>query len=503
MKLPGMMCWLMQDPFPATTYNTMYRIEKDSLGEKQIASDALYGIHSVRARENFPGNSSFPVEWYKSVGITKLACYNTYRKYRTAAEAKSGKNIPFKTINDDILDALRTSAKEVSAGNHFDHFIIPSVQGGAGTSINMNINEIITNSALLKIGHKCGEYTLIDPLEHANIFQSTNDVIPTALTIAVLQLLQSLEEKINLLHQKVEEFEKKNREKLRPGYTQMQAAVPSSFGILFSTYNEALSRDWWRVSKCSERIKQVNLGGGAIGTGLSLPRFFIMEVVPELRALTGLPLAHSENLSDATSNMDKWVEIHATLKAHAVNLEKMSSDLRLLASDLAGEKTISIPDRQVGSSIMPGKINPVIPEFVISAAHKIYSNDVLISSLSGQGALELNAYLPVIGSSVLESINLLISCNITLLNNLFSGLLINETAGYEAVIHSPSVTTALSPHIGYHRAAELAGLMKDKKINIFEANNILKLIDETKLKSILEPGNLLKLGFSLDDLLIQ
>jgi aspartate ammonia-lyase len=225
-----------------------------------------------------------------------------------------------------------------------------------------------------------------------------------------------------------------------------------------------------------------------------------MEVIPELRNLTGLPLAHSENLADATSNMDKWVEIHATLKAHAVNLEKISSDLRLLSSDLSGDGTISIPDRQVGSSIMPGKINPVISEFVISAAHKIYSNDVLISSLSGLGTLELNAYLPVIGSSVIESINLLISCNVTLLNNLFSGLLINEKAGYEAVIYSPSVTTALNPHIGYHKAAELATLMKDKKISIFEANGILKLIDETKLKSILEPGNLLKLGFSLDDL---
>ena len=478
----------------------MYRIEKDSLGEKQIPSDALYGIHSIRAIENFPGISPFPVEWYKAVGITKLACYNTYRNFRKAAEGKSGKNLTFNVINDNVLDALCAAAKEVSAGTYFDHFIIPAVQGGAGTSINMNINEIITNSALLSTGHKCGEYTFIDPLEHANIYQSTNDVIPTALTIAVIILLQSLEEKINQLRQKVEELEKKNREKLRQGYTQMQSAVPSSFGILFSTYNEALSRDWWRVSKCSERIKQVNLGGGATGTGLSLPKFFIMDVVPELRKLTGLPMSHSENLSDATSNMDKWVEIHATLKAHAVNLEKMSSDLRLLSSDLVGDKTISIPDRQIGSSIMPGKINPVIPEFVISAAHKIYSNDVLISSLCGQGTLELNAYLPVIGTSIIESINLLISCNSTLLNNLFTGLLINETAGYEAVIHSPSITTALSPYMGYHKASELALLMKDQKINIFEANSILKLIDETKLKSILEPGNLLKLGFALDDL---
>jgi aspartate ammonia-lyase len=478
----------------------MYRKEKDSLGEKKIPSGVLYGIHSERARENFPGNTLFPVEWYKSVGITKLACYNTYRKFRVASEDKLGKNLPFINIPDEIVNALVASSKEVSDGIHFEHFIIPGIQGGAGTSINMNINEIITNSALLKCRHKPGEYTYIDPLEHANIFQSTNDVIPTALTVAVMRLLQVLEEKINSLRQKVEEFEKSTRDSLRQGYTQMQAAVPSSFGLLFSTYNEALSRDWWRVSKCTERIKQVNLGGGAIGTGLSLPRFFIMEVVPELRDLTGLPLAHSENLSDATSNMDKWVEIHATLKAHAVNLEKMTSDLRLLASDLTRDKIICIPDRQVGSSIMPGKINPVISEFVISSAHKIYANDVLVSSLSGQGTLELNAYLPSIGSAVIESINLLISCNVTLLNNLFSGLVINKPAGFEIVINNPSVTTALTPYIGYHKAAELASLMKDKKISIFEANSILKLIDESKLKSILEPGNLLKLGFSLDDL---
>lgn len=477
----------------------MFRTEKDSLGQKQIPSDALYGIHAVRAKENFPGNSQFPSEWYKAVGITKLACYNTYRKFRDAAIEKRGKDIPVKIIADDILSALINSAAEVAEGKYYDQFIVPSIQGGAGTSINMNINEIIANLSLLKTGNKAGEYNLIDPTEHANIFQSTNDVIPTSLTIAVMKLLQSLEEQINILRSKVEEFEKGSREKLRPGYTQMQEAVPSSFGLLFSTYNEALSRDWWRVSKCSERIKQVNLGGGAIGTGLSLPRFFIMEVVPELRNLTGLPLAHSENLCDATSNMDKWVEIHATLKAHAVNLEKMSSDIRLLASDI-GSGTISIPERQVGSSIMPGKINPVIAEFVVSSAHKIYANDVLISSLAGQGTLELNAYLPVIGCAVIETINLLISCNISLVNNLFSGLKINEETAYNALIFSPTLNTALTPYIGYHKAAELAKLMKEKKINIFEANTILKVLSESKLKSILLPGNLLKLGFSLDDL---
>jgi aspartate ammonia-lyase len=478
----------------------MYRTEKDTLGEKQVPSDALYGIHAVRAKENFPGNTPFPIEWYQAVGIVKIACYKTYRKFRDAASKKLGNDLPFKPISDEILDALIAAGVEVSEGKHFGNFIVPGVQGGAGTSINMNVNEIVANVALLKTGNKCGDYTYIDPTDHSNIYQSTNDVIPTALTVAVIRLLQELEDKINLLRQKVEVYEKQNREKLRPGYTQLQEAVPSSFGLLFSTYNEALSRDWWRVSKCFERIKQVNLGGGATGTGLAIPRFFIMDVIPELRALTGLQLSHSENLSDATSNTDRWVEIHATIKAHAVNLEKMSSDIRLLASDIAGEKSLTIPEKQVGSSIMPGKINPVIPEFVISAAHKVYSNDSLISSLCGQGAFELNAYLPVIGCSIIESLNLLISCNLTLLANLFSGLVVNEKVGYKALISSPSVTTALTPHIGYHKAAEVALLMKEKKIDIFDANRILKVIGEEKLKIILQPGNLLKLGFSLDEL---
>jgi aspartate ammonia-lyase len=478
----------------------MFRIEKDPLGEKEIPADALFGIHALRAKENFPFTSPFPIEWYQSVGFTKLACYNTYRKFRDAAVKKKGKDLSFKIIDDKILDALIFSAREVADGKHFDQFIVPAVQGGAGTSINMNVNEIITNISLIKTGNKCGNYTYIDPTEHANIYQSTNDVIPTALTIAVMKLLQLLEDGINNLRQKIEKLERENREKLRPGYTQLQEAVPSSFGLLFSTYNDALSRDWWRVSKCFERIKQVNLGGGAIGTGMAVPRFFIMEIIPELRSLTGLQLSHSENLADATANLDRWVEIHAILKAHAVNLEKMVSDLRLLASDIAAYRTIQIPEKQVGSSIMPGKINPVIPEYVISAAHKIYSNDVLISSLCGQGALELNAYLPVIGTSLIESLNLLISCNKTLLQNLITGLKINESEGYKALMMSPSVTTALTPHIGYHKASDIAGLMKEKKIDIFKANTILGYIDKEKLKIILEPGNLLKSGFTLDDI---
>jgi len=478
-----------------------FRIENDLVGSKNVPEDALYGIHALRAKENFPDDTIFSIEWYKSVGLVKQACYETCLAYTKAVAAKHpGKEFPFHMITEEILLVLIMSAKEVSEGKYFDQFIVPAISGGAGTSINMNINEIITNSALLKIGKKPGNYNFIDPVEHANVFQSTNDVIPTALRIAVMNLLTKLESAINEVRGKVEDQENLNRDHLRIGYTQMQEAVPSSFGKLFSTYNEALSRDWWRVSKCFERIKLVNLGGGATGTGLAIPRFFIMEAIVHLQNITGLPLARSENMADATSSLDSWVEIHATLKAHAVNLEKMVSDLRLLASDV-GAREIDLPQKQAGSSIMPGKINPVIPEFVISTAHRVYANDQLITSLCAQGCLELNAYIPIIGHALIESLMLLIASDQTIKVNLIDGLKINSVTGKEKLLSSPAITTALIPYIGYNKASDLAKTMKSKGMDIFAANKELNLIKEEKLKILLKPENLLKLGYTLDDII--
>lgn len=480
----------------------MDRTEKDFLGEKKISNDALYGIHSVRAKQNFPDHSPFSLDWYKAVGLTKLACYLTYDKFKKAiVEKYPEKEIPINLFEQRIIDALIESAEEISEGKYFDHFIVPAVQGGAGTSINMNVNEIITNVALKKLGKNTGDYQTIDPIEHANIYQSTNDIIPTSLKVAIIKLLVELEERINGLRFDVEKLENNSRNQLRIGYTQMQEAVPSSYAMLFSSYNEALSRDWWRVSKCFERIKVVNLGGSAIGTGMAVPRFFIMEATPTLQKLTNLPITRSENMPDATSNLDTLVEVHAILKSHAVNLEKMVSDIRLLSSDLIGNNEVSIPHKQVGSSIMPGKVNPVIPEFVISSSHKIYANDSLVSSLSAQGCLELNAYLPIIGHAILESINLLIAANKTLKQNLFNGLTINNQKAEERLFKSPAITTALSPHIGYHKATELAKEMKTSGLDIFQANEKLQIIDTKKLKKILQPQNLLKMGFTLDDII--
>ena len=481
---------------------TTMRIEKDFLGEKNIPEDALYGIHSLRARDNFPDRTTFPEAWYRSLAITKLACYQTYQKFTKAVDQKYPHTaLSLRFIKSNILEALISSAQEMARGEHFKHFIVPAIQGGAGTSINMNINEIITNRSLQKTGRQPGEYTYIDPIEDANIYQSTNDVVPTALRVTLMRLLEDLEQTINDLRGPMEQLENKHRNDLRIGYTQMQEAVPSSYGKLFSTYNEALSRDWWRVSKCAERIKMVNLGGSAIGTGITIPTFYIMEVVPVLRQLTGLPISRSENMPDATNNLDAFVEVHATLKAHAVNLEKMVSDLRLLSSDLFGQHEIAIPQKQLGSSIMPGKINPVIPEYVISAVHKVFSNDMLVSSLSGQGNLELNAYLPVIGCTMIESVNLLAGINRTLTNNMIKGLSVYSQTALNRLYRSPAVTTALIHYTGYNKAADLAKYMKEKKIDIFEANSHFQYVTHQTLLSLLSADNLLKMGFRINDLL--
>ena len=478
------------------------RTENDFIGNLDIPDNALYGIHSLRAKNNFPIEVPFQIEWYKAVGITKLACYITYENFKIAALKKyKSSDILINFFDEEVITVLKRSAEEVAEGKYFENFIVPAIQGGAGTSINLNINEIIANSSLQKLNKKLGDYKIIDPIEHANIYQSTNDVIPTALKVATIGLLEKLEDRINKLRFEIEKQENKHRNTLRIAYTQMQEAVPSSYGKLFSTYNDALSRDWWRVSKCFERIKIVNLGGSAVGTSLAVPRYFVMEVVQNLQKLTKIPITKSENLNDATNNLDSFVEVHAILKSHAVNLEKIVSDIRLISSELINNKEVSIPKMQVGSSIMPSKVNPVIPEFVVSAAHKIYSNDLLISNLSAQGNLELNAYLPIIGNALLESIKLLIAANKTLEENLISGIEIDVSIAKEKLFNSPSITTALSPYIGYNKASELSNEMRKNNCNVFEANKKLNLIAQQKLETVLQTQNLLKAGFSLNDLL--
>jgi len=477
------------------------REESDFLGSLSLPDDALYGIHALRSAHNFPGEDGVHAEWYRAMGLTKQAVYRCIRAFKKAAEQRfPADHLPAGMENMEVFDRLEEAASEVAAGKYHEHFIVPAIQGGAGTSINMNMNEILSNVALNKMGYDPGRYDVVDPYRHANLFQSTNDVVPTALKLAVMQQLQVLEEVINQLRARVEELEKKHRNSMRNAYTQMQQALPSSYGMLFSAYNEALARDWWRVSRCFERIKVVNLGGGATGSGLAIPRYFVMEVLYHLQQLTSLPVTRSENHTDATQNLDTLVEIHGILKAHAVNMEKMASDMRLLASDIAGQPDISIPKRQPGSSMMPGKVNPVIPEFVVSIAHKVYSNDVLITSLCGQACLDLNAYTPTIGHAMLDSIKMLISAGRTMKDMLFEGLSVRNSVSMEKVLHSPGITTVLIPYLGYRNAEKLASFMTERHCSILEANDKLRLMDAKKLEDLLTPEKLLRLGYSLKDM---
>ena len=366
---------------------TVTRTEKDFLGTVEIPAQALWGIHSYRAAKNFPAasNPPFSLPWFKALAQVKLACYLTYQKLKIQANLQALYHYPF--FSDEILNALISAAREMATGKYFEHFILPAITGGAGTSINMNINEIITNLALQLLGRRPGDYLHIDPFEHANVFQSTNDVVPTALKIAIIQQTKQLEGEINQTRQMLEAQEKKYRSILRPGITQLQIAIPSSYGHLLSSFVDGLARDWWRCSKCVERLKVINLGGSAIGTGAGVPRFFLMEVANTLRDICQLPLARAENLADTTSNWDNLVEVSGMIKAHGVNLEKQLSDWRFLAADSTLNFGVQIPATQVGSSIMPGKVNPVICEYIISCCHQVYCNDLLVSNLAGQGAL--------------------------------------------------------------------------------------------------------------------
>ena len=476
-----------------------YRTETDFLGSEEIPREALYGIHSKRALSNFLNHIPFHKEWYQAVGQVKLACYQTYRQFKKLAQKEFNNQPPIQFFSDEIINSLASASAEVVEGKHFEHFIIPAVQGGAGTSINLNISEIIANRSLQLMGRNPGEYDIADPIEQANVYQSTNDVIPTALKIVIMQMLRKLEVSVNKSRKTIEQMEGKYRNTPRVGYTQLQEAVPTTYGRMFAAYNDALSRDWWRISKAWERIKVVNLGGGAIGSGISVPRYFIIEVVQQLKDITKLPLSRGENLNDVTSNLDSIVEVSAILKAHAVNLEKIVSDIRLLASDISST-SLQIPQKQTGSSIMPGKVNPVIPEFVISSCHQIYSNDQLITSLAALGNLELNAYLPQIGHAIIDNLKLLIFANESMNNNMLVGIKIDEEKSKTYFFYSPALTTALSPFIGYHKAVEIAKLMRAKDLNIFEANKKLQLISDKKLEEILKAENLISLGFSLKDL---
>jgi aspartate ammonia-lyase len=438
--------------------NHAIRIEQDSLGELPIPATVLHGIHTARALENFPLTRR-PVhpELARAHGTVKLACARTNRALGAWADD------PAKA------DAIELACGELSAGELIENIIVDALQGGAGTSTNMNVNEVLANRALEILGLPPGGHDCVSPLDDLNLHQSTNDTYPTALKLAAIRLLQALEKNVVALQESFQAAEKKFAHVVKVGRTEMQDAVLTTLGRSFGAYAEAINRDRWRIYKCEERLRVVNLGGTAIGTGVTAPRQFIFQAVESLRELTGIGFCRAENLMDATQNADVYVEVSGILKAHAVSLLKICSDLRLLSSGPeAGLGEIRLPARQAGSSIMPGKVNPVIPEAVSQVAMLVMGHDATIAQACAAGSLELNPFLPLVANCLLESMDLLARADDILRRHCIEGVEAEETRCREHVETSTATATALVPVLGYEHAAEAARFAKENHTTIRE-----------------------------------
>jgi aspartate ammonia-lyase len=452
------------------------RTEQDFLGEKQIPAEAYWGIHTARAVENFSfSKRTVHPDLIKAYALVKKAC--------AAANAELG------FLAKDIAQAVQSAALEIAEGKYPEQFPIDALQGGAGTSTNMNVNEVIANRALEILGKPHGEYTAIGPLEHVNMHQSTNDTYPTALKIAALFKLKTLSDNCASLQDICQEKEKQYADILILGRTELTAAVPMTLGRVFSGYAEAFGRDRWRTFKCEERIRNTNLGGTAIGTGLTAPRKYIFLVTEKLQQLTGLPVARAENLVDQTMNADSFVEVSGILCALSVNLSKVARDLRLY--QLLGE--ISLPQLQTGSSIMPGKVNPVMIEAILQTTLVVQEKHNLIMNAAAQGSLQINEFLPLIADSLLTMLDLLISTTRSLTLHI-EGLCVDAATCLRHVEESPALITALIPQISYKDAEKVvAQFNKEQKVNMRHFLN--EKFGTEFVNKMLSPQQLNQLGY--------
>jgi aspartate ammonia-lyase len=428
-----------------------YRTEHDLIGEAAVPVAALHGVHTQQALENFQ-LSGRPVDeqLIRAFGTVKLACARTNRGLGAWQD------------DDAKAEAIERACAELAEGRLSEHIVVDRLQGGAGTSTNMNVNEVLANRALELLGEPHGAYARVSPLDDINLHQSTNDTFPTALRLAAIRLLHDLEAQVLALQEAFQVKEKEFAHVVKVGRTQYQDAVLTTLGREMGAYAEALSRDRWRIYKCEERLRVVNLGGTAIGTGFAAPREYIFRVVDELRALTDIGFARAENLIEATQNADVFVEVSGILKACAASLLKICSDLRLLSSGPeAGIGEIRLPQRQAGSSIMPGKVNPVIPEAVSQVAMLVMGYDATIATAAAAGSLELNPFLPLIAACLLDSLELLARGGETLRRHCVAGIDADEERCRAHVEASSAVATALVPEIGYDAACEVVRRARD------------------------------------------
>lgn len=467
------------------TENEMeFRVEKDSIGTKDVPENVYYGVQSLRAAENFhiTGLNMHP-EIINSLAYIKKAAAIT--------NCEAG-----------LLDKRRTQAivqacDEILEGKFREDFIVDPIQGGAGTSLNMNANEVIANRAIEILGGKKGDYSVVNPNDHVNCGQSTNDVIPTAGKMTSLRLLKKLKKQLLRLHSALEQKADEFDGVIKMGRTQLQDAVPIRLGQEFKAYSVAILRDLNRMDKAMDEMRTLNMGGTAVGTGLNAGESYLRRIVPNLSEISGMDLVQAYDLIDATQNLDSFVAVSGAVKACAVTLSKIANDLRLMSSGpRAGFGEINLPAKQNGSSIMPGKVNPVIPEVVNQVAFNAIGNDMTITMAAEAGQLELNAFEPIIFYCLFQSIDTIAYAVNTFVDNCVIGITANETRCRYFVENSVGIITAICPYVGYQKAAEIA------KEAIKTGESVRKLIIEKglltkeQMDEIMDPVQMTEPGIS-------
>ncbi|MCB9001872.1 MAG: aspartate ammonia-lyase [Bacteroidales bacterium] len=468
---------------PASQYESgSTRIEHDLLGERDVPAESYYGVQTLRAIENF-NISGVTLNFFPDL-IDGLAIVK-----QAAAEA----NFELGLIDEKIHDAIISACIEITNGKFHNHFAVDMIQGGAGTSTNMNANEVIANRALELLGYSKGEYEHCHPLNHVNLSQSTNDAYPTAVKIA---LYRSNAKLVKVLEKLIEAFEEKSREfasVIKMGRTQLQDAVPVTLGQEFGAYATTLSEEIERLNQNVELFLEVNMGATAVGTGINSEPGYADKVLYHLRKITGLDLKLAKNLVEATQDTGAFIMYSSAIKRLAVKLSKISNDLRLLSSGpRTGFNEINLPPMQPGSSIMPGKVNPVIPEVVNQIAFKVIGNDLTVTLAAEGGQLELNVFEPVIVQSIFESVEMLKNGMNTLKLRCVDGITANEDRCRQLVHHSIGLVTALNPYLGYEVSTQLAKEALATNRSVYELVLEKGLLTKEQIDLILAPENMIK-----------
>ena len=458
------------------------RREHDLLGDREVPADAYYGVHTLRAQENFA-----------ITGISIAVYPDLIRALAQIKKAAAQANQQLGLLDAKRADAIAAACREVIDGQWHEQFVVDVIQGGAGTSTNMNANEVIANRALEILGHSKGEYQHLHPNEHVNMSQSTNDVYPTALKLAtyvgIFRLVDAMAYLRRAFERKAEEF----ADVLKMGRTQLQDAVPMTLGQEFSTYAVMLGEDEERLKEAALLIREMNLGATAIGTGINAHPDYAPLVCRRLAEISGVPVVTAPNLIEATQDCGSFVQLSGVLKRVAVKLSKVCNDLRLLSSGpRAGFGEINLPPRQAGSSIMPGKVNPVIPEVVNQISFEVIGNDSTVTFAAEAGQLQLNAFEPIIAHSLFKSVLHLGKGCRTLADLCVDGITANREALRASVERSIGIVTALNPYIGYANATEVAAEAHLSGRGVAEIVLERQLMSPAQLAEVLRPEVLTK-----------